>query len=293
MEASADKALHQFGTNAIPTLLRMLRARDSPLTLKIVEFVRKEPFIKVKFKDAARRNYIACQALQRLGRDAKSAMSALIEVYERDLLILSRTTGRDASAARRALLITEVWGRMGPGARDVIPLLLRGATNSLARVRWIALSGLGAVHAEPKIVVPVLAKALQDPDSFVKSSAAVALTQFGVDAAPAVPALAELLADPDSWTQDAGLRALRHLHANAEAAVPALAAALNSTNHNFALDVAFTLEAYGPAARAGIQTNPARGTPPSQAEGLDVKLELFDSKAANVHLRSYRAIPKP
>jgi HEAT repeat protein len=119
-------------------------------------------------------------------------------------------------------------------------------------VRWIALAGLGDIHLEPETVVPVLTQALQDPDPFVKSEAARALTKFGQYAQPEIPGLVELLKDPDHWARDAGLRALGALHLNAKVAVPALITALESTNHHFAFEVALTLQAYGAAARPAI-----------------------------------------
>jgi hypothetical protein len=249
LEANADKALHHVGTNALPTLLRMLRARDSALTLKLLELARKQHFISIKHRSAARSNTIACRALERLGVEAKGAVPALIEVYDRDLVIFSRTASPDASVVVGVLAIPGVLGTMGPEARSAIPSLLRGATNASANVRWVALDGLGNIHAEPETVVPVLIKALQDPDPLVRYRTARALARFGQDAQPGIPALVKLLDDPDQWARNGGLNALRDIHLNPEVAVPALAKALESTNRHFAFEVAQALEAYGAAAR--------------------------------------------
>jgi HEAT repeat protein len=252
LEASADGALRHFGTNAVPTLLRMLRARDSVLTLKLLELARKQHLIRIKHTDAAHLNTLACRALERLTELARSVLPALIEVYDRDLAVLSRTSGHDSSAEVGVLEIPRILGKVGPEVRIAIPSLLRGATNTVPNVRWIALAGLGEIHLEPETVVPVLTQALQDPDPFVKSEAARALAKFGQDAQPWIPALVELLKDSDHWSRDAGLRALGALHLNAEVAVPALITALESTNHHFAFDVALTLQTYGAAARPAI-----------------------------------------
>lgn len=252
LEASADRALRHFGTNAIPTLLKMLRARDSALTLKLLDLVRKQHLIRIKHTDAAHLNTIACSALERLTELARSVVPALIEVYDRDLAILSRTSGHDSSAEVGVLEIPRILGKVGPEARSAIPSLLRGATNTVPNVRWIALAGLGEIHLEPEMVVPVLTQALQDPDPFVKSDAARALARFGKDAQPGIPALVKLLKDPNHWARDAGLRALGALHLKAEVSVPALVTALDSTNHLFAFDVALTLQAYGAAAKPAI-----------------------------------------
>ena len=51
--------LQQIGTNAIPTLLRMLRARDSSFKLKLISLAQKQHFIKFDFVPAGQRNRLA------------------------------------------------------------------------------------------------------------------------------------------------------------------------------------------------------------------------------------------
>src|SRR5579872_4898885 len=46
---NADEAVRQAGTNAIPTLLRMLQEKDSPMMLKLVALARRQHFIKIKY----------------------------------------------------------------------------------------------------------------------------------------------------------------------------------------------------------------------------------------------------
>src|ERR1700722_4378595 len=48
----ADEAVRHIGTNAIPALLQMLRASDSPLKTKCIELFDQQYFIKVKITPA-------------------------------------------------------------------------------------------------------------------------------------------------------------------------------------------------------------------------------------------------
>src|SRR6185369_11557103 len=45
----AVEVTHQSGTNAIPTLLRMLRAHDSPLKRKVMGFVQRHSAYRISY----------------------------------------------------------------------------------------------------------------------------------------------------------------------------------------------------------------------------------------------------
>lgn len=74
----AEHAIKQAGTNAIPTLLRMLQTRDSVLTRELIMFANRQPFIHVHFTPAEEYRLRAIAALGVLGPQAKSAVPALI-----------------------------------------------------------------------------------------------------------------------------------------------------------------------------------------------------------------------
>lgn len=76
----ADQALDKAGTNAIPTLLWMLRQRDSSFKHKVMELVQKQHFIKVHYTPAERRNQAAYFAFLKLSARAEAAVPALIEI---------------------------------------------------------------------------------------------------------------------------------------------------------------------------------------------------------------------
>jgi HEAT repeat protein len=87
---------------------------------------------------------------------------------------------------------------------------------------------------------------------FVRQNALIALSEFGKDAEPLIPAIAEMLNDREHWVQTAAMNALGRLHANFGVTIPALTRALGSTNIYFALDVARTLQGFGPAAQPAV-----------------------------------------
>ena len=175
-----DEAVRHIGTNGIPVLLRLIRARDSKLKLRLVALAQKQSFIKFHFMPAAERNVAASRAFIALGETAKSAVPALVKMYDEDISADSQGAVADALA----------W--IGPAAKPAIPLLLRTATNSNAKVRANSLWALGEIHAEPQSSVPALIFALSDSDDWVRLSAAHALGMFGSDAQAAVPALTEM-----------------------------------------------------------------------------------------------------
>ena len=201
----ADRALDKAGTNAIPTLLRMLRQRDSSFKQKVMELARKQHFIKVHYIPAEWRNAAASLAFLELGARAEAAVPALIEIYEVNLSPYSR------QCSARSL------GYIGPAAKRAIPVLLRGMANTNALVRCDTLLALADFHAEPEVVVPALTDALNDPNGNVRVSACTALWKVGREARPAVPALVKSLSDPDRSVKGLAARALRQIDPEAAA----------------------------------------------------------------------------
>ncbi len=175
----ANEAIRQIGTNAIPTLLRMLRERDSEFKSAMMGLLWKQHLIRIPFSSYPR-NYTALEAFKVLGPGAGIAVPRLIEMFETD-------TGPFTQQAVPVIL-----GCVGKPAEAAIPTLLRALTHTNEIVRKDAIFALRRIRAEPKLVVPALIKCLDDPDIVVRASAARALGAFGGEAQPAVPALLEL-----------------------------------------------------------------------------------------------------
>jgi hypothetical protein len=205
-------AIRHIGTNAIPILLDMLRRKDSSLVSILIPFwdrhimsshyplpawVRCPSWYQNK---ALVFNLRALKGFEVLGADARQAVPALIEIYDRNISPDSQ------QSTSRALIA------IGPeAARAAVPSFVRQAANPDPRVRLSAVWALGDVHAEPSRVVPALVKALSDTNASVRTLAALSLDQVGFAAKPAVPALLQRLSDPDAQVRRIAAQALRRI----------------------------------------------------------------------------------
>jgi HEAT repeat protein len=190
-QQKADEAVRHAGTNALPILLRMLRANDSALKVKCLELAKRQHFIRIKYTPAEELNYRACAAFGVLGAKARSAVPALIAIANQNLSRASRWY------ALEALVL------VGPPAPEAIPLLSGWATKADGSVRSYAMNALGRIRAEPERGLPVLITALNDPDLQIRAAALMALQGLGPKAKPALPVIVEFLSNAQSgieWT---------------------------------------------------------------------------------------------
>jgi tetratricopeptide (TPR) repeat protein len=80
-EDQCRDAIRHMGTNAIPLLLRMLKAKDSPAKIKIAELLDRQDFIRIPFSSADYQNRKAEIGFNLLGDIATNAAPALIDIY--------------------------------------------------------------------------------------------------------------------------------------------------------------------------------------------------------------------
>jgi HEAT repeat protein len=183
--ADADAAILDAGTNAIPTLLRMLRANDSPLRRKIFAWAMNMRVFS-HHEYAASLNMQAGQGLEKLGPLAGSAVPELIKILDQ--------TNSSGSQCWAAIALGQLGQTCGE-TKAAVPSLLRAAVDTNDAVRNNALFALGPIGADPDAVVPVLIKALHDPWAPNRANAASSLAHFKGDAKAAVPTLVALLSD--------------------------------------------------------------------------------------------------
>jgi HEAT repeat protein len=161
--AHAFEALGASASNAVPTLIGMLRNSSEPDT--------------------------AWRASDALGWVGTPAVAPLVEV-------ISDGRKPDREAAVNA------FGHMrnlGTSGLPAVPLLLRLLTSPDANSRGLAARALGNIALEPQTVLPALVRILDDPDIRAREHATCALANFDQDAKFAIP---KLLSNREKAEQD-------------------------------------------------------------------------------------------
>src|SRR5205823_2572207 len=127
----AEKALRHIGTNGIPTLLRMIRAKDpAPPVLKVLTTAGRYRWTRINYRPAFQRNEEAEYAFRVLGTNAVSAVPGLIKIYEENVSLSSQMCAALALA------------HIGRGAQAAVPVLLKRFNDTNADVRFYAVSAI-------------------------------------------------------------------------------------------------------------------------------------------------------
>jgi hypothetical protein len=189
----SDAAVRAIGTNAIPTLLRMLCAHDTKTKMAFIHLIQKQQLIGFIHTPAESLNFAAAMGFRQLGPQGVGAIPDLIKIYHRNISTWSR------GAATTALYDLAPFG---------IPQIAQGMDSRDPQVRRMLIGALADVHAQPGALVPLLARSLHDSDPEVRITAAGALAAFGPDASSAVPDLLQLRQDQNSEVRFAAQYAL-------------------------------------------------------------------------------------
>jgi HEAT repeat protein len=207
----ADEAVRQIGTNAIPLLLRMLRAKDSSFRIWVIDLLYWQRLIRVHFSTDWDGNYQAFRGFVALGAAASNAVPAMGEILDLGVSSGSQSLTADALAS------------LGPTARKAVPSLLRASASTNESVRGQAVLAPGRIHAEPEMVVPALVRSLNDSTFNVRHAAVIGLGGFGPRAKPAVPALVGLIEKKDIELNEPAINTLKQIDPEgAKSAVPVL-----------------------------------------------------------------------
>jgi HEAT repeats len=223
----AVRAVRSIGTNAVPALLKMVRAKGSKYGLSDLNIKGVDGF------------YI-------LGAAASNAVPELVEIFEENKYPTSRASAAHAlegigsgafafmalakipascdrviPIATQALNDTNflvdyeamnVLGNCGTSAKEAVPALVEMLTNADIKLRRSASVTLGKIHSLPDITIPALIGCLSDPAAYVRGEAAWDLGNFGTLAKKAIPALLQLKNDKDSRVRGAAEGALRKIN---------------------------------------------------------------------------------
>ena len=185
----AEAAIRHIGTNALPTLLSMVRAKDSALRKRLIALANKQSVFRLRLRRAEYFHAKATYGFGALGPAAKPAVPALTR------LLHDQDEEVRAGAAQCLSLI-------GTDAKDAVPALigvLNEEGNGYGPVLLNSMLALGALHSEPEVVVPLLVEYLNGSrkDWNYGAPAMDALARYREKAKPAVPAILPFLNDPD------------------------------------------------------------------------------------------------
>jgi HEAT repeat protein len=178
----AEQAIRHMGTNALPILIKRLRAHETPLKRLLMTWANKQKRVRLHFKSADQRRYEAVRGYEALGPLASAQVMGLCDI------LANNPSPNIRYSAANAL------GFIGPAAKLAAPILLRATRDKDDFVRASALWALGRILPDAQLTVPAVVALLDDPFDDVKQNAAIALGNYGVAARAAVPALLRTLA---------------------------------------------------------------------------------------------------
>ena len=136
LSPAAQEAVYQIGTNGIPTLLRLLRMKDSSFRSNMVVLLRHQHFIQVDYKLDGTWNMLAMRGFGVLRTNAQTAVPELIQIVNQNISRVSQWSAINSLA------------NFGPQAKQAAPSLLQWATNETAPNRNMARIAFACVDPE-------------------------------------------------------------------------------------------------------------------------------------------------
>jgi HEAT repeats len=182
LETQAENAIRQIGTNAIPTFLRMMGTRDSPVSKLVSLFP--ERWVAPLYKSSLPAyQFQGASGLIALGTDAKPAVPALITMLN------------DSHVEVRYAAVFAL-DELGSLAEDALPSM----------VKCLRPDEFPQIRLEPERAIPVLVRLLDESQNEphserIRGNAMSGLRQFRALAKPAVPSLLKLLNDANEDTR--------------------------------------------------------------------------------------------
>ncbi|HMC88449.1 MAG TPA: HEAT repeat domain-containing protein, partial [Gemmataceae bacterium] len=172
------------------------------------------------------------------------ARRALEDMTSPSVMLLEQTGGMAAQPSRSASSAAQ--GPALGNMQGTVQQLAEGLKDEEPRSRRTVMDVLETLGAAAAPAAPTLAKALSDPDPFVRWAAARTLGKIAPAAADVVvPALAAMLRDTDLDLRVAAAAALEHYGKAAGSVVPELIRALGATDAEMRVSVIRALGAIG------------------------------------------------
>jgi HEAT repeat protein len=179
---------------------------------------------------------------------ANQAAVALAEIGPLAVKELVKAARPPATAPVRQRALYAL-SKMGPDAREAVPILKEALQDRHTPCRYYAAIALGELGAEAKAVVPDLSRTLTDNDEGVRNQAGQALANVGEEALPALRIMVE---DEDWAVRLGGLQALAYHGPQAQALAPDMARLLTDDVADVRTQAAKALATLGPAAKEAV-----------------------------------------
>lgn len=246
VRAEAETAFAALGTNAVPELIRLVRAKDAGwrkliwvYTAKLPRPMRARVLTRVGPTNACVFHPLAAQALGKLGPAAAPAVPTLIRMlghgspYEQQVVaksladigapalaalidVVAHDKGAAGDAAASALLRHYRWPGSGPPAGENLP------GDPTASGRRQAIERLGAIGRADEVIIKLLARAARDPVPSVRLVALKSLAQANRNLQPALPQLVACSHDEAPVIREWSARALGNISPAAKPVIAAL-----------------------------------------------------------------------
>ena len=179
-----DEAVRAIGSDGIPTLLKMIRAKDPPpIVLKMLSMGHRYGLPRMNYRSAEARQREAEYAFRLLGTNASSAVPGLIRIYRANI----------SSSSQRYAAIS--LGNIGRSAQTALPTLIENFTHADDEVRFNAVSAVIRIGGDPDVVVQALTRVLNDPNERLRFYALSSLSRLGGLGRSAVPRILQMLND--------------------------------------------------------------------------------------------------
>lgn len=197
----ANEAVRHMGTNAIPTLLRLLYSTDSDLRRGLNNLAARQHFNNIHFSTQYERNQKALYGFAALGLEASNAVPTLVQGLRSD-----DEETRENSALALSLIHAK--------PELAVAALIQCLEDPQGPVRSAALDALFAYKPPADLMVPVLIRCLQEADNPIELRAVALLRDYGPAAKPALPVLIHLFETEydkywqSSWVIGAALEAV-------------------------------------------------------------------------------------
>jgi HEAT repeat protein len=233
---AARLAFREMGTNAIPSLVKIIESGGPPVQRAVLKFNQKQSVVKLPFGQPWNQTMAATWALCAMGTNARPALPALTN-------LLLHTNELIPSAIVLASI-----------GSDAIPILLATLTNKDWRIRDAVAAGLGYARADADVVVPALIARLQDNQQ-VQYTAAISLGELHAKPEAVVPALTNAFPSADSLLRRLILGSLGQFGGQATQAMPTIITALKDENEDVRGNAAWAFKQIDPdaATKAGVQ----------------------------------------